>query len=129
MTKISLTVKQLIEATESRAGRPSALQSFFQCPKPASVSWTNRKLIASVNEELKLYHEHRIELCKKHGVLNLKTNQYDFVTEAADSLFKNALADLQAQTVELTGCPVKIADLSGSLSEIDLALLEPFITD
>jgi hypothetical protein len=128
---IKLTVKQLLAATEASPGRSSALQSFLQLPKPTQVSWANRKLIASCNEELKHYHEHRLELCKKRGTLNPKTNRFDFETPAVEALFNIDLAALQDQVIEpgLAGNPIKIADLGGALSEIDLALLEPFITD
>ena len=131
MSKISLTVKQLVAATSvtgrPRVADPSAMQRFFQCPKPASVAWANRKLIAACNEEIRLYDEHRLELCKKHGVLNPKTNMFDFANPASEAEFNRELAALQDQVVDLPGIPVKIEYLGGTLSEIDLQLLEPFI--
>ena len=129
MNKIAMTVRQLLLATESPAGQPSALQKFFQCPKPTAVSWANRKLIASCNNEVKLYHEHRLDLCKNLGTLDPKTNNYIFKDAPVLNLFTQELAALQDQTVELDGVKVKISDLGGSLSEIDLSLLEPFIVD
>jgi hypothetical protein len=129
MNKIALTVRQLLLATESVPGQPSALQKFFQCSKPTTVSWANRKLIASCNETIKLYHEHRLELCKKHGTLDPKTNNFVFENPTVAQLFNQELATLQDQAVELDGAKVKISDLGGSLSEIDMSLLEPFITD
>ena len=129
MNKISLTVKQLVAATENTPGQTSALQKFLLCPKPTQVSWANRKLIVACNEEIKLYHEQRLSLCQKHGTLNPKTNRFDFATPDDERIFNVALNTLQEQTCELPGTPVKIDDLGGTLSEIDLALLEPFIPD
>jgi hypothetical protein len=123
---IKLTIKQLLAATE---GNPSALQKFFQCPKPTTFSWTNRKLIASVNEEIRLYNEHRVETCKQYGVLDSKTNRFVFPSTEVEQQFGKEIAALQGQGIDLAGQPVKISDLGGHLSEIDLTLLEPFIVD
>jgi len=123
---IKLTIKQLIAATEDD---PSALQKFFQCPKPTTVSWANRKLISSVNEEIRLYNEHRVEICKQYGVLDNKTNRFVFPSPEVEQQFGKEIAALQGQGIELAGQPVKISDLGGHLSEIDLTLLEPFIVD
>jgi hypothetical protein len=127
MNKITLTVRQLVAALDRSPTHQSALQTFFQLPKPIAVSWANRKLIVSCNEGLKLYHEHRLALCDKRGTLNPKTNNFDFETPEVRALFEQELSVLQGQTIELEGTPVTISDLGGSLSDIDLALLEPFL--
>jgi hypothetical protein len=121
---IKLTVQQLVEAVQSGAlGRLLALD------KPIKVAWANRKQGTAATEELKSYDERRMALLKAHGTLAEGATQYTFADGEADK-FQAGHAELIAQTVELPGEPVKLADLgAGRLSEMDLSLLEAFLTE
>jgi len=152
---IKLTVKQLIDATTRKiplAGtiqdgmvqNGSAIDRLYALEKPIHVAWANRKQAAACNEELKHYHEKRLALCEKHGTKNEKLNIYEF--DGCNSefsakspgpqkkAFDAALVELWNQEIELPGRPIKISelsssDLTGSLSEFDCQLLEPFLED
>jgi hypothetical protein len=121
---IALTVKQLIESVQSGAlGRLLALD------KPIKVAWTNRKLGTSANDEIKAYDERRMVILKQHGTLAEGAKEYTFAEGEAEK-FGAAHLELIQQTVELPGEPVKLADLgTGRLSELDLSVLEPFLTE
>ena len=121
---IKLTVKQLIESVQSGAlGRLLALN------KPIKVAWANRKLGTSANDEIKAYDERRKVLLEQHGTLVEGAQEYTFA-DGEGAKFQTAHLELIQQTVELPGEPVKLADLgAGRLSEIDLSVLEPFLTE
>ena len=121
---IKLTVKQLVEATQS-----GALGRFLTLDKPIKVAWANRKQGPAATDELKLYDERRTALLKQHGTLSEGAKEYTFADGEGEK-FQSAHAELIAQTVELPGEPVKLADLgAGRLSEIDLSVLEAFLTE
>jgi hypothetical protein len=125
---ISITVKNLLDAASS-----GALNHFFAIDKPVAVAWKNRRQIAACNEELKLYEERRLALCKKYGTMNDEMSKYVFTEENKRS-FTTALNELFTQVVEIPGDPVKVSDLSAPksptrLSDNDLAQLEPFLID
>lgn len=141
---IKITVKQLTEAAMN-----GALNRFFTLEKPVAVAWANRKQMDACNEELKLANERRLALCEKYGTKDPKTGNYFFDLpikadgtpdfEAATKqtepgpkklAFDKELTELWDQVIDtIPGNPVKIADLTGKLTETDSKFLEPFITD
>ncbi len=124
---IKLTVKQLVEAaTGNQSG--SALSRFFALDKPVAVAWQNRGQIKACTDEMKLYEERRLALCEKHGTKNESSSQFTFDVEGTKN-FTTEMNELLKQEVELPGTPVKIASLNGRVSESDLSLIEPFLTD
>lgn len=134
---------------DGMAQNGSALDRLYALEKPIHVAWANRKQAAACNEELKHYHEKRLALCEKFGVKNDKLNIFEFDgcnTEFSakspgpqKKAFDAALLELWSQEIELPGRPIKISELadssfsssesSGSLSEFDCQLLEPFLAD
>ena len=152
---IKLTVKQLLDATarkvplngsleDGMVKNGSALDRLYALDKPIHVAWANRKQAAACNEELKHYHEKRLALCEKFGVKNETLNVFEF--DGCNSefsakspgpqklAFDAALIELWNQEIELPGRPIKIfeladSELTGSLSEFDCQLLEPFLAD
>jgi len=142
---IKITVKQLLDVATS-----GALARYFTLEKPIKVSWKNRQQVAVCEEEInKHYNDRRIELCKKHGRLNPKTNEYVFTAEGlsedikadfedlakdAQKNFEDDLAKLWAEEIELPGEQVSVSVLKGTSknplpNEADMRLLEPFLTD
>lgn len=154
---IKLTVKQLIDVTtrkvpmigslqDNLVQNGSAIDRLYALEKPIHVAWANRKQAAACNEELKHYHEKRLALCEKFGVKNDELGVYEFDGQNSESTAKSpgsqklafdaALIDLWNQEIELPGRPIKIseiaespAELTGSLSEFDCQMLEPFLAD
>jgi hypothetical protein len=130
---IKLTVKQFIDASMSNPANPgagSALSRFFALDKPIAVAWKNRGQIKACTEEMKLYEERRIALCNKYGKKDETIGQYRFEGEELKK-FVAELEELDKQTVEIPGEPIKIAQLgiTNRLSEADLVLVEMFLTD
>lgn len=125
---VTVTTKELVDAATS-----GALARYFALEKPVTVAWKNRKQVETCEREFKRCNELRIEICKKHGRLDEKTNTYLFVGEGlaedAQAAFDAELALLWKQTVDIPGEPVSVSSLKGPLGERDAALLEPFLTD
>lgn len=126
---IKITLRQLINA-----GSSGALSRYFSLEKPVSVSWKNRKQAAVCEEEVnKNYNDRRIELCKKYGRLDEKTNQYVFTGEnLPEDALKNFETDINLllnEEVEIPGVPVKVSMIQGNIRETDLQFLEPFLTE
>jgi hypothetical protein len=121
---IPLTVKELVVLAQA-----GALGRFLAVPKPIKVGWENRKQGPMADTELKAYNDKRLELLKEVGAtLADGSREYTF-PDGAREQFQTAHDELMAQTVELPGYPVSLADLKGELSEADLCLLEKFVKE
>ena len=132
---LKLTVRQLVDA--SNAG---ALGRYLHLEKPMTISWKNRKQIAACDEELKLFQEKQLALAEKHGTKDPEkpnTFKFDVGTELKPEeigpqrkAFIAAMEELLNQPVDtIPGEPVSVQVLGGKLSEADMLLLEPFLTD
>jgi len=122
---IRITVRQLRDCVAT-----GAIQRFFAVDKPVRVTFANRKLGKAIDAEVKAYDEQRIALLRQYGTLS--DGEKDFVfAEGKRAEFDRAFEELLSQAVDdLPGEPVKFSDLGdGRLSEADLALLEPFLTE
>ena len=131
---IKVTLKQLVEAAQS-----GAYQRFTAIRKTITAGHKNRKVPAAVQEELKHFDEARKALVEKcGGVLSEDKTRYDFdeakpegeggLSKAEE--FAKGFEELLAQTVELPGEAIKLADLlDGGLLEADYALLEPWLME
>jgi NAD-specific glutamate dehydrogenase len=119
---IKVTLKQLVEAAQS-----GAYQRFTAIRKTITAGHKNRKVPAAVQEELKHFDEARKALVEKcGGVLSEDKTHYDFAEKGEE--FAKGFEELLAQTVELPGEPIKLADLlDGGLLEADYAMLEPWL--
>ena len=121
---IKVTLKQLVEAAQS-----GAYQRFTAIRKTITAGHKNRKVPAAVQEELKHFDEARKALVEKcGGVLSEDKTRYDFGDKSEE--FAKGFEELLAQTVELPGEAIKLADLlDGGLLEADYALLEPWLME
>lgn len=136
---IKITLKNLLDVAHS-----GALNRFLSIDKPVAVAWKNRRQATACNEEMKLYEERRLALCEKYGKKNEDKRRYEF-DDANKLAFEAAQNELLDQVLDsIPGDPVRISDLASSkspvyrlsgveldvrLSENDLLLLEPFLTD
>lgn len=121
---IQLTVEELLESTQT-----GAFARFLAVPKPVAISWANRRAGKSADAELTAFSEGQDALIKEHGgTLPDGANEYVF-PEGEKEKFLAAKAKLLSQVVDIDAVPVKVADLRGNLSELDLARLEKFITE
>jgi hypothetical protein len=129
---IKLTYAQLTAAVSSgqdAQGR-GAYARFAGIRKTITAGHKNRKMPAAVQEELNHFVKQRDDLVARFGgALNeSKTNYVWPDDKQADA--EKALAELMAQTVELPGDVMKLADLlDGGLLEADYDALEPFLTE
>jgi NAD-specific glutamate dehydrogenase len=121
---IKVTVKQLVEATQS-----GAYARFASIRKTITAGHKNRKMPTAVQEELKHFETARKALIEKcEGVMSEDKTRYEFAEKGED--FAKGFEELLAQTVELPGEAIKLADLlDGGLLEGDYNLLEPFLTE
>ena len=121
---IKVTLKQLVEAAQS-----GAYQRFTAIRKTITAGHKNRKMPAAVQEELKHFDEARKALVEKcGGVLSEDKTHYDFAEKGEE--FAKGFEELLAQTVELPGEAIKLADLlDGGLLETDYTLLEPWLQE
>jgi len=129
--KIKITVKQLAAAAQS-----GALARFFALDRPVQTAWKNRKQGTVVDEELKLYNEKLLALCKKYGTQRPENpNVYEFDVGNAEvkpgeagpqkKLFEAEREALESQVVDtIPGDPVRVSEISGSLKVTDCELLE-----
>ena len=129
---IKVTLKQLVEAATHTPGTDppmGAYQRFTAIRKTITAGHKNRKMPAAVQEELKHFDEARKALVEKcGGVLSEDKTHYDFAEKGEE--FAKGFEELLAQTVELPGEAIKLADLlDGGLLEADYALLEPWLTE
>ena len=134
---ITITVKKLVAASQS-----GALARYFDLDRPIQVAWKNRKQFATCTEELKLYNERLVELCKKYGTQNPKNaSAYDFDLGNPDvkpgepgpqkKLFNAEFEKLEAMVLEdIPGDPVKVSETQGTLKVSDCELLDgSFLVD
>lgn len=133
---IKLTVKQLVEASTS-----GALRRYLSIKKPIELAWKNRKQIATCDEELVLYTEKQKALAQEFGTPDKDNpNMFKFDVDAnlapgeigpQGKAFNEAFQALLAQTIDtIPGEPVPVSLVKNELvSEADLYLLEPFLTD
>ena len=121
---IKVTLKQLVESAQS-----GAYARFAAIRKTITAGHKNRKVPAAVQEELKHFDEARKALVEKcGGVLSEDKSRYEFAEKAEE--FAKGVEELLAQTVELPGEAIKLADLlDGGLLEADYEPLVPFLTE
>lgn len=121
---VQVKVSELVNAMRS-----GALGRLLNCPKPVKVSWDNRHMVGSCNAEHQAFEDQRIALCKKWGHIDEETHDYAFDTEEAVEGFKREYDVLTSQVVSLAGRRVKVSDLRGDMSEVDLCELEAFLEE
>jgi hypothetical protein len=132
---LKLTVRQLVDASNS-----GALRRYLTLEKPMTVAWKNRKQISACDEELKLFQERQLALAEKYGTKDPeKPNVFTFdlgvelkpgENGPQRAAFNDAFNELLNQPVDtIPGDPVSVSALDGKLSEADMMLLEPFLTD
>lgn len=96
---------------------------------PAATSFRLRKLLKAANENFEDYDKTRMELCRKYGVLNEKTNQFEFEPENREK-FDAEFTELLESEVELSFEPIKSFDLGDAtisaavLMQLDWLIVE-----
>ncbi len=98
-----------------------SLKSFAMLKKPVAKYWCNRHLSDDIARELKAGEEQRNEVLKRHVV-----TKPDELTEACVA----ELNELGARVVSFPGTiKVSLSDIDGSLTDTEMAMLEPFIDE
>lgn len=92
---------------------------------PLKTSYKLAKVIRQVNEELALFDEQRLKLCRKYGVLSEKDNTYSVPPDKMPE-FGKEYAELLAIDVELDFEKVHLPDTI-SIKPIDLVALYDFV--
>jgi hypothetical protein len=126
---MKLTTKQLLVVVNTAVvNGAGSLARFFATAKPPAVAWTARKAPKMVDEALKEYREAERAIFERHGdpvkddsgqVVSIQVRPDELAAHNAE------LAELHAQTIELPGEAITVAQLiKPELSEVDMAALE-----
>ena len=101
---IKVTLKQLNYAVTT-----NAWDAFLSAKKPIAVKLANRKMPEEVTEALQMFNDEKLRLARELGVENKETQRYERIPE--NKALYDKIAELEQQTVDLTGNPVDFNDL------------------
>lgn len=92
----------------------------------AKVTYRAAKMIKAVSAEIESYEKARIDLCKKCGKLDPKTNCYG-IDEDKKEEFNKSMNELLQQDVTLDVLEVELDPDAVGLTPSDLIILEPVV--
>jgi hypothetical protein len=132
---IKVTLKELLQASDTNiVDNKGALARFYSSNKSSSPSerWEARKAPSICDETIKEFKVHEKEIYVKHGknIVDASGNPIVVVPPENIEAFRKEYEELLSQTIELPGNKVKVSNLlTTSLSEIDMSVLEPWLTE
>lgn len=126
---MKLTIKQLLVVVNAApVNGAGSLARFFATAKPPAVAWAARKAPKVCEEAIKEYRDAERAIFERHGdpVKDDAGQVVRIDVRPAEMEAHNAeLAELQAQTIELPGEAITVAQLiKPELSEVDMMALE-----